>query len=238
MATGRIPSVQNASTLAGTTLATNVTASSLTSFGATPTLTTPLITTMTTTGDVLYASAASTPARLGIGSSGQVLTVASGLPSWATAGGTTLISTTTMSGASVTLSSIPQTYTYLLLVFNEFTNSTGDGYFRINPNGAGTNARSVALYSIGTATNSAIPLQTQATYDRTNADNASAITIYNYTAANDYNKPFIWVGNYYPNNTMMLSGILSESAGALTSLVLTNTGGNWAGGTTYFYGVK
>jgi len=40
---------------------------------------------ITTAGDILYASAANTPARLGIGSSGQVLTVASGVPSWAAA---------------------------------------------------------------------------------------------------------------------------------------------------------
>ena len=38
----------------------------------------------TTTGDVIYASAANTPARLGIGSTSQVLTVAGGVPSWAT----------------------------------------------------------------------------------------------------------------------------------------------------------
>jgi hypothetical protein len=46
---------------------------------------------MTTTGDSIYSSSGSTPARLGIGSAGQVLTVASGLPSWATpaAGGFT-----------------------------------------------------------------------------------------------------------------------------------------------------
>jgi hypothetical protein len=44
---------------------------------------------MTTTGDTIYSSSGSTPARLGIGSTGQVLTVASGVPSWATpAGGT------------------------------------------------------------------------------------------------------------------------------------------------------
>ena len=42
----------------------------------------------TTTGDIIYASSANTPARLGIGSSGQVLTVASGIPSWATASST------------------------------------------------------------------------------------------------------------------------------------------------------
>jgi hypothetical protein len=38
----------------------------------------------TTTGDTIYASSANTPARLGVGSTGQVLTVVSGLPSWAT----------------------------------------------------------------------------------------------------------------------------------------------------------
>jgi hypothetical protein len=40
---------------------------------------------MTTTGDTIYSSSGSTPARLGIGSTGQVLTVAGGIPSWATA---------------------------------------------------------------------------------------------------------------------------------------------------------
>jgi hypothetical protein len=39
---------------------------------------------LTTTGDTYYASAASTPARLGIGSTGQLLTVAGGVPTWAT----------------------------------------------------------------------------------------------------------------------------------------------------------
>ena len=39
---------------------------------------------MTTTGDTIYTSSGSTPARLGIGSTGQVLTVAAGIPSWAT----------------------------------------------------------------------------------------------------------------------------------------------------------
>jgi len=40
---------------------------------------------MTTTGDTIYSSSGSTPARLGIGTTGQVLTVAGGVPSWATA---------------------------------------------------------------------------------------------------------------------------------------------------------
>ena len=53
--------------------------------------------TLTTTGDVIYASAAHTPARLGIGSTSQVLTVTAGVPSWATPSttGSTVPTTTT-----------------------------------------------------------------------------------------------------------------------------------------------
>ncbi len=42
---------------------------------------------MTTTGDTIYSSSGSTPARLGIGTTGQVLTVSGGVPSWANAPG-------------------------------------------------------------------------------------------------------------------------------------------------------
>lgn len=37
---------------------------------------------LTTTGDLIYSSSGTTPARLGIGSSGQVLTVVGGVPTW------------------------------------------------------------------------------------------------------------------------------------------------------------
>lgn len=37
-----------------------------------------------TTGDIIYASSANTPARLGIGTSGQVLGISGGVPSWTT----------------------------------------------------------------------------------------------------------------------------------------------------------
>lgn len=47
--------------------------------------------TLTTTGDIYYASSANTPARLGIGSTSQVLTVAGGVPSWATPSGSAYV---------------------------------------------------------------------------------------------------------------------------------------------------
>ena len=40
--------------------------------------------TFTTAGDIIYATAASTIARLGIGTTGQYLTVAAGIPAWTT----------------------------------------------------------------------------------------------------------------------------------------------------------
>lgn len=43
---------------------------------------------MTTTGDIIYEASATTAARLGIGTEGQVLSVASGIPAWATVSST------------------------------------------------------------------------------------------------------------------------------------------------------
>jgi hypothetical protein len=40
----------------------------------------------TTTGDIIYASGANTPARLGIGTEGQILKVTSGVPAWGEGG--------------------------------------------------------------------------------------------------------------------------------------------------------
>jgi len=64
---------------------------------------------MTTTGDTIYSSSGSTPARLGIGSTGQVLTVASGLPSWATPAGFSLTVGNTYTAAEESTSSTSYT---------------------------------------------------------------------------------------------------------------------------------
>jgi len=84
----------------------------------------------TTTGDIIYASAANTPARLGIGSTDQVLTVSSGVPAWATpiTGGMTLLSTTSMTGNStITVTGIVGTYNQLFIELIDAYNNTGGG---------------------------------------------------------------------------------------------------------------
>jgi hypothetical protein len=55
---------------------------------------------MTTTGDMLYEASASTAARLAIGTSGQVLTVAGGIPSWAAAPGSSTLNITEFTATS------------------------------------------------------------------------------------------------------------------------------------------
>ena len=111
----------------------------------------------TTLGDIAYrSSTANTNTRLAIGTTGQVLTVNSGVPAWATpaaSGGMTLISTTTLSGSSVTLSSIPQTYKNLYILIRKplFSASGASLRFRIN---ADSNTR----YMQGTTTDA--PTQT------------------------------------------------------------------------------
>lgn len=86
-------------TLTGSQTLTNKTLTS-------PALTTPTISTATTNGDLLYGTGSGALARLGIGSTAQVLTVASGVPSWATpavsASGLTLIQRSTITGAADT----------------------------------------------------------------------------------------------------------------------------------------
>ena len=69
-------------TTTGSQTLTNKTLTSPTITGASGVINNTLT---TTTGDIIYASSANTPARLGIGSTSQVLTVSGGVPTWADA---------------------------------------------------------------------------------------------------------------------------------------------------------
>jgi hypothetical protein len=92
----------------------------------------------TTTGDIIYASGANTPARLGIGSSGQLLSVSGGVPAWATPSGASdnfqLLGSASLTGsATVTVSGISGKNQLYILVIDASTNSTGaDIKLRLN----------------------------------------------------------------------------------------------------------
>ena len=101
---------------------------------------------MTTTGDTIYSSSGSTPARLGIGSTGQVLTVAGGVPSWATAssGALTKITSATFSAVSDTGTTFDDvfssTYNNYKIVFSNLNTSAAapDYLFRLRTSGPTT----------------------------------------------------------------------------------------------------
>ncbi len=90
--------------------------------------------------DLIAATAADTPARLAVGTNGQLLTAdstaATGL-AWTTpaaSGGMTLLSTTAMTGSTLTVSSISQSYKHLLVIMKDVYCSVNDagGDLRFN----------------------------------------------------------------------------------------------------------
>jgi hypothetical protein len=85
------------------------------------------------TGDVLYASGTDTLAKLGRGTDGQYLKLASGVPSWAAAGGNTIIDGTnthsgTDAGAALTSATGNTAYGHSALKTSNANNQTSFGY--------------------------------------------------------------------------------------------------------------
>jgi len=95
-------------------------------------------------GDILYASASDTLSKLAKGSDTEVLTLASGLPSWAAGGGGgawTYISTATAStSATIDFTGIDSTYNVYVITASYVIPTTDDTdmYFRIGTGGTPT----------------------------------------------------------------------------------------------------
>jgi hypothetical protein len=91
---------------------------------------------LTTTGDTYYASAAATPVRLGIGSTGQVLSVSGGVPSWETpsSGSMTSIASGTFTGTALNITSIPTTYNKLILQMHSYDPAESGRYLQMRVN--------------------------------------------------------------------------------------------------------
>ena len=74
--------------------------------------------TVTTNGDIIYGTGSGTVTRLGVGSTGQVLTVASGVPSWATASSSSpYLAYTQVTAGNSTTSSTYQDVTSATITF-------------------------------------------------------------------------------------------------------------------------
>lgn len=203
----------------------------------------------TTLGDIAYSSAtANTNTRLGIGSAGQVLTVAAGVPSWATpatSGGMTLLSTTSLTGASTTISSISQSYKSLFMVLYGVTNATANGLMRIAPNNNTTGCSYVSIDSVGGSFVNSVFRVTNlnlgsTAWSRTATNNVATIQIDNYTSSTNF-KSLQAYGYAEETGGSVMSfniGGAFVSNTAITSLVFSNAGGNLSTGTVLLYGVN
>jgi hypothetical protein len=199
---------------------------------------------LTTTGDVIYASGASTPARLGIGSTGQVLTVAGGVPTWAAAGGSqktfSLISTTNLSGsASVTISSLSGYDQFQIYIVSAGTGSAGSQFrFRLNGD-TGSNYRvgqaSVTGGNIGKS-NGDLTYSTFGSMASSNLSNVGGyISIF---GANKTGiKPINWVAASGSDGYTWWGGGVYLGTSVISSFTIFNDGAvNFDEGTVYIYG--
>lgn len=199
--------------------------------------------TLTTTGDILYASSANTLARLGIGSSGQYLSVSAGVPSWTTlsAGGMTSLATGTLSGSSVSLTSISGSYYSLILTIDNPVLASGSGVLLLTINSA-TGANNYRYqYTYNGTTTTAL-----STSLRTNMDLDDSATARNGAFWAEF-------PNYQMTRAKAVTWTYSDALGAIavqgngscintsatTSIQITKTaGGNFSGGTYTLWGVK
>lgn len=202
----------------------------------------------TTTGDIIYASSANTPARLGIGSTSQVLTVSGGVPTWATpasGGGLTLLSTNTISSgsSSLVISSISGSYTNLLIVMNKLYFSTNDQEFRVRLNGITSGNY---LYGGFIANGFTSDDTTQFAAGRTTTNSGNQYPLCGYIFIPRYaNSGTVHVSIETTSQEATAGGKRGayitgnfDAASAISSVTLLPASGTMSGGTVYVYGVN
>jgi hypothetical protein len=202
-------------------------------------------------GDLIYGTADNTVARLAIGTANQVLKVNSGAtaPEWGTApsGGMTLLNTggTTLTGASVTISSIPATYNDLKIIVRNFRPAT-DGsacQVRINGDGASSRHKTTNTVSEDSSNFNSEAINISRSSDNGTSNSLIAATIYDYANTTTW-KILQTHAAITPNsttpaniNTVFNHGYYNQTT-AISSLEFRCDAGNFTSGTVFVYGVK
>jgi hypothetical protein len=199
-------------------------------------------------GDLIAGTADNTVARLAVGANDTVLTAdsstATGLK-WASAaaGGMTLISSTSLSGSSTTLSSIPATYKDLVLIIRGLT-SSDEIYSRLRFNGdSGSNRHKEFQYSSADTTDTAF----DNTFFNLSISDSSVANGLWYISIPDYANTTTWKimnGYGFTNNQTTTTNFHKQTrvgvynqTGAISSLEIF-IGSGTIGGTALLYGVK
>ncbi len=205
-------------------------------------------------GDLISATAADTPARLAVGTNGQVLTAdsttATGL-AWATAssGGMTSLASGSLSGSTVSLTSISGSYKNLQCVVRDVEFSQ-DAYFGFRLNTLTTSVYNQCLTeenSNNTFTNTGLETNgfylTYTTPCNANSPNQAAVfNVYDYASSAAYklaDGTFVGRNNSdtYNYSSRFFGGYLDATA--ITSLeICIIGGGTFSAGTYELFGVK
>lgn len=194
--------------------------------------------TVTTAGDLIVADGASSVTRLGIGADGTVLTSDGTTATWEASGGgsLTLLSTTTLTGTSVSVTSIDQSYKNLLVrVINAQVSANLTPLFLLN----GLSNRFVTKY-VNTGT-TVLAGNSFAWEDWEAAHQCEVeLSIFNYSASHRQSASFF--GNYFRLGAGTPFTIFAAGHHTLTNPIASITfeapGGTWTAGTVEIYGVN
>jgi hypothetical protein len=207
-------------------------------------------------GDLIAATAADTVSRLAVGTNGQVLTADSttgtGLKWAAGSGGAyTSIASGSLSGSTVTISSIPSTYTDLYLLIKGSNLST-DAFETIRPNGSSaTNYITTGIYgrvtdtfsSVGSSGGSGITMNLPniALNKGGITTNIYALSFYNYANTSQHKVISAYFTPWDATANTAAVGFSTTRwsvTNAISSIdIVTNTG-SFSGGTYELFGVK
>ena len=196
----------------------------------------------TTAGDVDYYASATSKTRLAIGSNGQVLTSNGSVPTWATpaSGGMTLLSTTTLSGASTTISGISGSYNNLFIVAYG-VNSTSTFNYTIKFNNASL-TKGVGQQSAnnGTFSQAYSDFGNQNALPANTTTNVCVLNAYNYAstaAIKLFDQKFLNSTFSQGFEASQITGGINTTS-AITSIVFAISTGTFSAGTVLVYGVK
>jgi hypothetical protein len=221
--------------------------------GGDVTITNSMATAIDAKGDLVVGTGADTFSRLAVGSNTYVLTAdstaATGL-AWtspAAAGGMTLLSTTSLSGATTTVSSISQSYKDLVILLRDFrVGSDFSLLVRFNGDSTGANYQQAVMRAAG-STNSPYGDNSSAGMDINgysikggNDDFAATITINDYASSATFKTAFSTCTAITNANdkcaTMNTTGYRSTTA--ISSLTFATTVSTFSGGSVLIYGVN